>query len=85
MPPRIVPILDRLRQDQSELLTRQAIEEACRQEGYTRRKRLLDPVVTVYLFLLQVLPARIPARSHSTAWMPRAFASWSASSSRKIR
>ncbi len=55
MPPRIVPILDRLRQDQSEHLTRQAIEEACRQEGYTWRKRLLDPVVTVYLFLLQIL------------------------------
>ena len=55
MPPRILPILDRLRQDQSEHLTRQAIEEACRQEGYTWRKRLLDPVVTVYLFLLQIL------------------------------
>jgi hypothetical protein len=32
-----------------------AIEAACRQEGYTWRKRLLDPVVTIYLFLLQVL------------------------------
>jgi hypothetical protein len=55
MPPRIVPILDRLRQDQSELLTPAAIEGACRQEGYTWRRRLLDPVVTIYLFLLQVL------------------------------
>jgi hypothetical protein len=55
MPPRIVPILDRLRQDQSDHLTPQAIEDACRQEGYSWRKRLLDPVTTVSLFLLQVL------------------------------
>lgn len=55
MPPRIVPILDRLRQDHSVLLTPAAIEAACRQEGYTWRKRLLDPVVTIYLFLLQIL------------------------------
>jgi hypothetical protein len=55
MPPRIVPILERLRQDQSALLQPHAIEAACRQEGYTWRKRLLDPVVTIYLFLLQIL------------------------------
>jgi hypothetical protein len=55
MPPRILPILDRLRQDHSALLTRPAIEDACRQEGYSWRQRLLDPVITVYLFLLQVL------------------------------
>src|SRR5690349_470604 len=55
MPPRIVPILERLRQDQSAFLEPHAIEAACRQEGYTWRKRLLDPVVTIYLFLLQVL------------------------------
>jgi len=55
MPPRILPILERLRQDHSEHLAPAAIEAACRQEGYTWRKRLLDPVVTIYLFLLQVL------------------------------
>ena len=55
MPPRIVPILDRLRQDHSALLAPAAIEDACRQEGYSWRKRLLDPVVTIYLFLLQIL------------------------------
>ena len=55
MPPRILPILDRLRQDQSDLLPPPAIEDACRQEGYTWRKRVLDPVITIYLFLLQVL------------------------------
>ena len=35
MPPRISPILDRLRQDHSALLARESIEGACRQEGYT--------------------------------------------------
>ena len=55
MPPRILPILERLRQDQSEHLAPEAIEAACRHEGYTWRKRLLDPVMTIYLFLLQIL------------------------------
>jgi hypothetical protein len=50
-----LPILERLRQDQSALLAPAAIEDACRQEGYTWRQRLLDPVVTLYLFLLQIL------------------------------
>lgn len=55
MPPRILPILERLRQDQSEHLAPAAIADACRREGYTWRKRLLDPVTTVSLFLLQIL------------------------------
>jgi hypothetical protein len=55
MPPRILPILQRLRQDQSAHLAPEAIEDACRREGYTWRKRLLDPVITLYLFLLQIL------------------------------
>jgi hypothetical protein len=55
MPPRILPILQRLRQDHSAHLAPEAIEDACRQEGYTWRKRLLDPVMTIYLFLLQIL------------------------------
>ena len=55
MPPRILPILERLRQDQSEHLAPEAIEAACRHEGYTWRRRLLDPVMTIYLFLLQIL------------------------------
>jgi hypothetical protein len=55
MPPRIIPILARLRQDIAAALSKEAIEEACRQENYSWRKRLLDPATTVYLFLLQVL------------------------------
>ena len=55
MPPRIVPILDRLRQDQSAHLAPEAIRDACRKQKYTWRRRLLDPVTTIYLFLLQIL------------------------------
>src|SRR5262245_43738295 len=55
MPPRILPILDRLRQDQSAHLAPEAIKDACRREGHTWRQRLLDPVMTLYLFLLQIL------------------------------
>jgi len=55
MPPRIIPILDRLRQDIAAGLAQRTIEQACRQCGYSWRKRLLPPATTIYLFLLQIL------------------------------
>ena len=55
MPLRIVTILGRLQQDLADELSPDAIEQACKQEKYSWRKRLLDPVTTVYLFLLQIL------------------------------
>jgi hypothetical protein len=55
MPPRILPILERLRQDQSAHLAPEAIRDACRQQNHTWRRRLLDPVTTIYLFLLPIL------------------------------
>jgi hypothetical protein len=55
MPPRIIPILQRLRQDIAAGLARGTIEEACRQSGHSWRRRVLDPATTIYLFLLQVL------------------------------
>jgi hypothetical protein len=55
MPPRIIPVLDRLKQAPTECLTPEAIEAACRQEHYRWRERLLGPVTTIYLFLLQIL------------------------------
>jgi Transposase DDE domain len=55
MPPRILPILDRLRQDLAAELTPDSIKAACEEEKYTWRKRLLDPVTTIYLFILQIL------------------------------
>ena len=55
MPPRIIPILDRLRQDIAAGLAKETIEEACRQAHYSWRRRILDPATTIYLFLLQIL------------------------------
>ena len=55
MPLRIVTILGRLKQDLAAELSPDAIEQACKQEKYSWRKRMLDPVTTVYLFLLQIL------------------------------
>src|SRR4051812_44103101 len=55
MPPRMITILQRLRQDLAAVLARHSIEDACRREKYTGRKRLLDPPLTIYLFLLQIL------------------------------
>jgi hypothetical protein len=55
MPPRIIPILDRLRQDIASRLSRETIERACRQANHSWRRRILDPATTIYLFLLQIL------------------------------
>ena len=55
MPLRIVTILDRLKQDLAAELSPNAIEQACKQEKYSWRQRMLDPVTTVYLFILQIL------------------------------
>jgi Transposase DDE domain len=55
MPPRIIPILGRLRQDITAGLSKETIEEACRQVKHSWRKRILDPTTTIYLFLLQIL------------------------------
>jgi hypothetical protein len=55
MPNRIFTILGRLRQDLAACLTPQAIEAACHQARHSWRKRVLDPVTTIYLFVMQVL------------------------------
>ena len=55
MPLRIVTILGRLKQDLADEISPNAIEQACKEEKYTWRQRALDPVTTVYLFILQIL------------------------------
>jgi hypothetical protein len=55
MPPRIRTILPRLRQDLAACLSPEAIKKACRASGHRWRDRALNPVTTVYLFLLQIL------------------------------
>jgi hypothetical protein len=55
VPLRIVTILGRLKQDLAGELSTDAIEQACKQEKYSWRQRALNPVTTVYLFILQIL------------------------------
>lgn len=53
-----VTFLDAVRQIKSDLsrhLSRETIERLCRELDYTWRERLLGPVETVHLFLLQIL------------------------------
>src|SRR4051794_15362934 len=54
MPPRIIPIPGRLRQDIAAGLSKETIERGCRLVQHRWKKRTLDPVTTIYLFLLQV-------------------------------
>lgn len=55
MPPRIIAIRDRLRQDVAAVLSPESIEDACKKAGYRWRARKLGPVETISLFLLQIL------------------------------
>ena len=55
MPPRISIILSRLRQDVAAAISAESILSACKDVGYHWRKRVLGPVETIHLFLLQVL------------------------------
>ena len=52
---RLVSILRRITQDVAALLDKDAINAACREEGYTWKDRLLNPTNTVHLLALQVL------------------------------
>jgi hypothetical protein len=55
VPPRILTILGRLRQDLAADLSPDAITRACQEERYSWRDRILNPITTIYLFLLQIL------------------------------
>ena len=70
MPPRIIPILDRLRQDIAAGLTRETIEQVCRENHHSWRQRALDPATTIYLFLLQILHGNTACRHvvHFGGW-----------------
>jgi Transposase DDE domain len=52
---RLVAVLRQLRSDLAQPLTPAVIEDVCRRCGHTWRKRLLDPVITIHLFLTQIL------------------------------
>lgn len=51
----ILDALRRIKSDVAQLLQAAAIEDICRQIGYTWRERALGPVATIHAFLLQVL------------------------------
>jgi Transposase DDE domain len=55
VPLRIVIILGRLKQDLAAEIAPDAIKQACKEEKYSWRQRALDPVTTIYLFILQIL------------------------------
>ena len=52
---RLVSILGRIRHDVATQINEQAINDACRQENYHWKERLLNPTNTIHAFLLQVL------------------------------
>jgi hypothetical protein len=47
--------LRRIKDELADLLTRPFIEQVCREAGHSWRRRVLDPVTTIHLFILQVL------------------------------
>ena len=51
----IARALDRIKQDLRPFLPEESVRRACREAGYAWRERLLDPVTTLHLFVLQVL------------------------------
>ena len=62
MVPSVATVLQRFKTDWAIQLQPDAIHTACQKAGYTSwRDRLLNPVITVQLFLLQILHG-------NTAW-----------------
>jgi len=54
--------LERIKQDLKPFISNTDIEEACRQAGHRWRSRLLDPIATIHLFILQILHANTAIR-----------------------
>jgi hypothetical protein len=55
----ITGAITKIKDDPKQLLGEQTIAAACQQVGYSWRKRVLDPVATIGLFILQVLHGNI--------------------------
>jgi hypothetical protein len=51
----ISAVLQRIKSDVAEFLPDAMVQDACRQVGHVWRRRQLDPVLTLHLFILQVL------------------------------
>lgn len=78
----ILAAMDRIKADVAQFLQASAVEDICREIGYTWRNRALGPVVTIHAFLLQVLHGntacdhvprlvggRFTGEAYTQAWM----------------
>jgi len=52
---RISAALRRIQEDLTNVLHSEEIAAVCREVGYRFRKRILDPVTTIHLFVIQIL------------------------------
>ena len=55
MVPSVAEVIGRFKSDWATQIQPASIQEACRDVGYEWRERLLNPVTTIQLFILQVL------------------------------
>src|SRR5262245_13142364 len=75
MVPSVTTVLQRFKTDWAAQLQPEAIHAACEAVGYTAwRDRLLNPVITVQLFLLQILHGNTACRHLSH--LPSFYFSW---------
>lgn len=51
--------LRRIQRDLAQILDPEQIDAVCREVGYRFRRRILDPVTTIHLFLLQILHGNV--------------------------
>lgn len=56
---RVRAALRRIQEDLAQVLDPQQIAAVCREVGYNYRKRVLDPITTIHLFVLQILHGNV--------------------------
>ena len=66
MVPTLAPALRQIRGDIAAVLSPDTLRTSCEQVGHTWRERVLDPVTTIHLFVLQILH-----RNTAAAHLPR--------------
>src|SRR5437667_7277331 len=73
----IAPALGRIKEELGRVLSREHITQVSRDAGLRWRQRALDPVTTVYVFILQVLHANTAMtnlpRLSGTRFTPSAY------------
>lgn len=79
----IARALSRIKGDLSNLVSAELIEHSCREAGHHWRQRLLDPVTTIHLFILQILNGNA-ACGHVPRIAGRTFSASAYAPARKI-